>query len=695
MNPKSPEARIRNDDPFEGMVIADSLALDTLSGRSPCSQCGKSRMYFCYTCYLPVSRLKNVIPYCKLPVKVDIIKHRREIDGKSTAAHAAILAPDDVTIHTYPNVPNYKCDGSTVLLYPSTEAVNVRDLFKKNKRAVSYCDQLLAQLPPGHNVANEARLTKDREAAARRRALESQQEHDARIVQAGALISQYRANETQEQRAARLQVVRETMRLHRQSLAIDKQAFDEAINEYPNQVCEVCRKCCMEKQISRNVYPSINARGYLPACLAQKDSLKLCSRCKTHLSSNKNNPPSKAYWNKMDPGTIPDELSDLTDVEKRLLARVIVYVKIIRYEGRWGQYGFKGQAILFAQDLHEVTEKLPNMLPRSTQDCGMVVITENLENITTREFEVNRDRVYRALRWLIANNPLYQDVMIDEEACLEQDDVIRVEQRLPEQTENNQVRRVCYEEANNVSRILHGSWHQGYVSIFGRSSGKQCCAMALANILRAHILDPHLWSRSILDYNMLDGDHIYNKIVSLLTVAELDDSEYLEVANFHVIRDELMAFNTAFKITHEANPSWCGSLQDKMNDGIQGKTLAIALDALFTDHRGAAAGNEGKACVIECDTFAELHRVCKRATGSGNKQYSLDYIDVELIGQLAQQDINNPLENLAFNYENVTNIPQIHTSCMMPIDYAQPAEEDVLEVSDNINEIRRKQEITW
>ncbi|GBP81603.1 hypothetical protein EVAR_21233_1 [Eumeta japonica] len=312
----------------------------------------------------------------------------------------------------------------------------------------------------------------------------------------------------------------------------------------------------------------------------------------------------------MDPGTIPDELSDLTDVEKRLLARVIVYVKIIRYEGRWGQYGFKGQAILFAQDLHEVTEKLPNMLPRSTQDCGMVVITENLENITTREFEVNRDRVYRALRWLIANNPLYQDVMIDEEACLEQDDVIRVEQRLPEQTENNQVRRVCYEEANNVSRILHGSWHQGYVSIFGRSSGKQCCAMALANILRAHILDPHLWSRSILDYNMLDGDHIYNKIVSLLTVAELDDSEYLEVANFHVIRDELMAFNTAFKITHEANPS---------------------------------------------------------------KQYSLDYIDVELIGQLAQQDINNPLENLAFNYENVTTR---YTSCMMPIDYAQPAEED-------------------
>jgi len=43
----------------------------------------------------------------QLPVKIDIIKHAKEIDGKSTASHAAILAPDDVTIYTYPCIPNY------------------------------------------------------------------------------------------------------------------------------------------------------------------------------------------------------------------------------------------------------------------------------------------------------------------------------------------------------------------------------------------------------------------------------------------------------------------------------------------------------------------------------------------------------------------------------------------------------------
>lgn len=36
-----------------------------------------------------------------------IIKHPREVDGKSTAVHAAILAPDDVTVYHFPDIPEY------------------------------------------------------------------------------------------------------------------------------------------------------------------------------------------------------------------------------------------------------------------------------------------------------------------------------------------------------------------------------------------------------------------------------------------------------------------------------------------------------------------------------------------------------------------------------------------------------------
>ncbi|KAI5635350.1 DTW domain-containing protein [Phthorimaea operculella] len=152
MNPKSPEARNRDDDPFEGLLIEAADPLSDLDSRSPCPRCGKSRMYFCYTCFVPVSPLEGRIPFCKLPIKVDIIKHRREIDGKSTAAHAAVLAPEDVTVYTFPEVPKYENDGRTVLLYPGTDARSVRELFTGKPSSVTYTEHRLAELPAGYNV---------------------------------------------------------------------------------------------------------------------------------------------------------------------------------------------------------------------------------------------------------------------------------------------------------------------------------------------------------------------------------------------------------------------------------------------------------------------------------------------------------------------------------------------------------------
>ena len=52
--------------------------------------------------------LTNLINFClKLPLKIDIVKHSKELDGKSTAIHAVMLASKDVNIYTYPAIPNY------------------------------------------------------------------------------------------------------------------------------------------------------------------------------------------------------------------------------------------------------------------------------------------------------------------------------------------------------------------------------------------------------------------------------------------------------------------------------------------------------------------------------------------------------------------------------------------------------------
>lgn len=66
----------------------------------------------------------------QLPLKIDIIKHKQEIDGKSTAAHAAILSSEDVRVYTFPDIPSYDIENEhVVLIFPSQTALDIPQLF--------------------------------------------------------------------------------------------------------------------------------------------------------------------------------------------------------------------------------------------------------------------------------------------------------------------------------------------------------------------------------------------------------------------------------------------------------------------------------------------------------------------------------------------------------------------------------------
>lgn len=135
--------------PFARVKIADNSILNTIEGRRPCSKCGKSRKFFCYTCYVPVLDLQKNLPYVKLPIKIDIIKHKNEIDGKSTAAHAPILAPNDVRIFTYPDIPDYQQEDGVVLIFPSSKSLTVSQLFDENIQVIKKEN---FGFPKGYNV---------------------------------------------------------------------------------------------------------------------------------------------------------------------------------------------------------------------------------------------------------------------------------------------------------------------------------------------------------------------------------------------------------------------------------------------------------------------------------------------------------------------------------------------------------------
>ncbi|KAG1665119.1 DTW domain-containing protein 1 [Nymphon striatum] len=93
---------------LDDLQIRSTSALDRFDARTLCPICKKSRMFYCYSCYIPVPEIKHLVPKVKLPVKIDIIKHPYEIDGKSTACHAVMISPNDIKIHIFPEIPNYK-----------------------------------------------------------------------------------------------------------------------------------------------------------------------------------------------------------------------------------------------------------------------------------------------------------------------------------------------------------------------------------------------------------------------------------------------------------------------------------------------------------------------------------------------------------------------------------------------------------
>ena len=59
----------------------------------------------------------------------------------------------------------------------------------------------------------------------------------------------------------------------------------------------------------------------------------------------------------MDPGEVPEELQDLTEIEEMLIAKVFTVMSVYRLRG--GQYGYRGNVINFPQDIQEFAERLP------------------------------------------------------------------------------------------------------------------------------------------------------------------------------------------------------------------------------------------------------------------------------------------------------------------------------------------------
>lgn len=105
-----------------------SSVLSSLSNRIPCSKCNKKIKYYCYYCCEVVDELKGKIPSVPLPFMIDIYRHARELEGKSTSVHAKLLSPSHVNIITYDPESKeefYMPTEGEYVLYPSEDSIDI------------------------------------------------------------------------------------------------------------------------------------------------------------------------------------------------------------------------------------------------------------------------------------------------------------------------------------------------------------------------------------------------------------------------------------------------------------------------------------------------------------------------------------------------------------------------------------------
>jgi len=125
--------------------------------------------------------------------------------------------------------------------------------------------------------------------------------------------------------------------------------------------CDICGKLYYKKQVCITKISAISVNIF-PKELRELNEIITCFRCANLIKKGK--VPIQTYWNAMFLDEIPDVIKNLTDMEPRLL-QIVPFVKIIKLGGRFGQSDFKGQAILFAQDIEEIPEQLPLLVVRT------------------------------------------------------------------------------------------------------------------------------------------------------------------------------------------------------------------------------------------------------------------------------------------------------------------------------------------
>ena len=178
--------------------------------------------------------------------------------------------------------------------------------------------------------------------------------------------------------------------------------FESYIRLFPIQYC----KCCNRFLFSNPVKILGTKTNAVVQSLHLDCSDKLCSMCYKYVAEGKMAPLSSDL-NSLKIDNIPDELSCLNSLEKKLLAKIQVCMTLIILPG--GQYAEKGLIVGLPQDAESLIGKLVGV------NSVCTVHFEHESAVGSRgSFLIDAFKVIRGFMWLKSNNILYRNLRISD-----------------------------------------------------------------------------------------------------------------------------------------------------------------------------------------------------------------------------------------------------------------------------------------
>ena len=158
----------------------------------------------------------------------------------------------------------------------------------------------------------------------------------------------------------------------------------------------------------------LSPRGVRFNAVYEPVAVRICSSCYVRLERKKL--PKNAIANGNYMGTLPvclPHLNEFSRGEKSLLSPVVRFARVTVLEGG-GQKQLTGHSMSYAVDV----AKVATSLPLTVSDLKFRVIisssyTTEQRARALRQYEVNRERVSAALRFLLTYNHLYGDIKLN------------------------------------------------------------------------------------------------------------------------------------------------------------------------------------------------------------------------------------------------------------------------------------------